>query len=438
MRAHDFTRSGALGERLAALVPGGAHTYAKGVDQYPMRSPAVIARGSGCHVWDADGNEFIEYGMGLRAVGLGHAYPPVIEAVRRSLGDGTNFTRPSTLELECAERFCELLGTDMVKFTKDGSSATTAALKIARAATGRDRVAICADQPFLSYDDWFIATTTSDGGIRDADRGVAVPFVYGDLADLERVLDEHGDQLAAVMMEPVRVVWPQPGYLQGVRDLCSSRGVVLVFDETISGFRHHARGAQGRYGVRADLSVWGKALANGFALSALAGTRDLMLLGDRSRREHEVFLLSTTHGAESAALAAAVATMHVYATEPVVEHMERQGGRLAEGLDRLAATHGVVGLVAPVGLPSNLMFSTTDADGRPSQALRTLLLQELTARGVIGPSLVVSYSHADADVDATLEAFDGALSVYAQALADGVEHHLVGPPSRPVFDRRWS
>src|SRR5262245_7161833 len=148
----SFSRSKELAARLKRVVPGGCHTYAKGDDQYPEQAPALIARGEGCHVWDVDGNELIEYGMGLRAVVLGHAYPPVVEAVRASLALGTNFTRPAPIELECAERFLEMIdGADMVKFTKDGSTATTAALKLARAHTRRDCVAICAEHPFFSY-----------------------------------------------------------------------------------------------------------------------------------------------------------------------------------------------------------------------------------------------------------------------------------------------
>ena len=184
----DFTKSHASGERLNELVPGGAHTYAKGSDQFPFLSPMVLARGNGCHVWDLDGNEFIEYGMGLRSVGLGHAFPAVVEAVRESLDLGTNFTRPSITELECAERFLELIPTaDMVKFTKDGSTATTGALKIARKATGRDMVAVCADHPFFSYDDWFMSTTTADGGIPISERELTTSFAYNDLRSLELI-----------------------------------------------------------------------------------------------------------------------------------------------------------------------------------------------------------------------------------------------------------
>ena len=158
--------SARLRRRAHALIPGGCHTYAKGDDQYPVLAPGFIARGAGCRVWDTDGREYIEYGMGNRTVGLGHAYPPVVQAVRQELARGSNFTRPSPIEVACAEQFLALIdGAEMVKFCKDGSDATSGAVRLARAYTGRDLIACCADHPFFSVDDWFIGTTPVDAGI---------------------------------------------------------------------------------------------------------------------------------------------------------------------------------------------------------------------------------------------------------------------------------
>jgi glutamate-1-semialdehyde 2,1-aminomutase len=433
-----FTRSNELQARLRRLVPGGSHTYAKGFDQYPQLSPALIARGSGCHVWDVDGNEFIEYGMGLRSVTLGHAYPPVVEAVRESLSLGTNFTRPAAIELECAEAFLEIVdGADMVKFTKDGSTATTAAVKLARAYTGRELVGLCAEHPFFSYDDWFIGTTTADGGIPPAARDQVRAFHYNDLESVRRVFESNPGQMAALILEPARTDEPSPGFLAGVQALCRQHGAVLIFDEMITGFRWHLGGAQKLYGVVPDLSTFGKALANGFALSALCGRREIMQLGGRERDQDNVFLLSTTHGAETPALAAAIRTMQIYRAEPVVEHLHRQGERLRAGIEAVTRARGLERHVAVVGRACNLLYSTLDREGMPSQAFRTLFLQETIRRGVIMPSLIVSYSHRDEDVERTVAAVDGALEVYATALEDGVERYLVGPPTRHVFDRRW-
>jgi glutamate-1-semialdehyde 2,1-aminomutase len=433
----DFTRSRELAGRLARAVPGGCHTYAKGPDQYPELSPGIVVRGGGCHVFDADGNEFIEYGMGLRSVTLGHAYPPVVQAVRESLALGTNFTRPALIELECAEAFLETVPrAEMVKFTKDGSSATTAALKLARAHTGRDMVGICAEHPFFSYDDWFICTTTMDGGIPLAGRELTVQFRYNDLASAEALFARHPGRIAALFLEPCRTEEPAPGFLQGLKALCEREGALLVFDEMITGFRWHAAGAQELYGVTPDLSTFGKAIANGFALSALAGRRELMRLGSREREQDSVFLLSTTHGAETPALAAGIATMRIFREEPVVEHLHRAGEKLRQGMNAAARRHGLERHVGAFGRACNLLYFTNDAEGRASQEFRTLFLQETIRRGVLMPSLIVSYSHCDEDVERTVAAIDGALGVYARALEDGVARHLVGPPSRHVFDRR--
>ncbi len=434
----EFTRGKQLAARLRQLVPGGCHTYAKGDDQYPELAPALIARGKGCHVWDVDGNQFIEYGMGLRAVTLGHAYPPVVEAVRACLDRGTNFTRPAPEELACAEAFLALIdGADLVKFTKDGSTAASAALKLARRHTGRELVAICAEHPFFSYDDWFICTTTADGGIPRVVYEQTVQFRYNDLASLRAQFAAHPGQIAAVFLEPARLEEPAPGFLEGLVALCRAEGALAVFDETITGFRWHLRGAQGLYGVVPDLSIFGKAMANGFSQSALAGKREFMHWGGRDGGDEDVFLLSTTHGVETPAVVAAIATMEVYRSEPVVEHLHRAGARLADGLRQASLRHGLSAYVEPVGRPCNLFFSTRDPAGKPSQPFRTLFLQELIKRGVLGPSFVVSYSHQDEDIDRTIDAVDGALGVYARAMAAGtVDGLLVGAPSRPVFGRR--
>lgn len=433
----DFSKSKELQARLQKLVPGGGHTYAKGADQFPELSPGVLVRGSGCHVWDADGNEFIEYGMGLRAVTLGHAHPRVVAAVRESLDLGTNFTRPARIELDCAETFLEIIdGADMVKFTKDGSTADSAALKLARAYTGRDLVAICAEHPFFSYDDWFICTTTMDGGIPEVERSMTVRFHYNDAESLRALFAAHPGRIAAVFLEAARTEEPKPGFLQELQRLCRENGAVLVFDEMITGFRWHVGGAQKLYGVTPDLSTFGKAVANGFSVSALCGKRELMMLGSRERPQDNVFLLSTTHGAETPGLAAAIATMQIYRSEPVVERLHELGERLAAGFRGAVAKHGLSEYIELHGRACNLLFGTRGPDKRPSQGFRTLFLQETTRRGVLMPSLVVSYAHTETDIDRTIDAVDGALEVYARALGDGFEKHLVGQPSRTVFDRR--
>nr|WP_319735078.1 glutamate-1-semialdehyde 2,1-aminomutase [Streptomyces niveiscabiei] len=422
-------------ERLHALIPGGAHTYAKGDDQYPENLAPVISHGRGAHVWDVDGNRYVEYGSGLRSVSLGHAHPRVTEAVRRQLDRGSNFVRPSVVEVEAAERFLATVPTaEMVKFAKNGSDATTAAVRLARAATGRSRVALCAGHPFFSTDDWFITTTPMSAGIPPND--LTVSFPYGDLAATEALLARDGD-IACLILEPATQTEPPPGYLAGLRALADRYGCVLVFDEMITGFRWSEAGAQGLYGVVPDLSTFGKALGNGFAVSALAGRRELMELGGLRSSGDRVFLLSTTHGAETHSLAAAMAVQSVYVEEGVTARLHTLGDRLAAGVRDAAAGMGVGEHVVVRGRASNLVFATLDPEGRPSQEYRTLFLRCLLAGGVLAPSFVVSSALTDADVDRTVEVVGQACAVYRKALDAGDPTPWMGGRAvKPVFRRR--
>ncbi|WP_328483362.1 glutamate-1-semialdehyde 2,1-aminomutase [Streptomyces sp. NBC_00377] len=430
-------RSRRANERLHAMIPGGAHTYAKGDDQYPDNLAPVIDHGLGAHVWDIDGNRYIEYGSGLRSVSLGHAHPRVVEAVRRELDRGSNFVRPSIVEVEAAERFLATVPTaEMVKFAKNGSDATTAAVRLARAATGRLRVALCADHPFFSTDDWFIGTTPMSAGVPAATDELTVTFPYGDLAATEELLTRYRDEVACLILEPATHTEPPPGYLAGLRELADRHGCVLVFDEMITGFRWSEAGAQGLYGVVPDLSTFGKALGNGFAVSALAGRRDLMELGGLRHSGDRVFLLSTTHGAETHSLAAAMAVQATYVEEGVTARLHSLGERLAAGVREAAAAMGVGDHIVVRGRASNLVFATLDEHLQPSQEYRTLFLRRLLAGGVLAPSFVVSSALDDADIDLTVEVVARACAVYRKALDAGdATPWLAGRPVKPVFRR---
>ncbi|WP_338702997.1 glutamate-1-semialdehyde 2,1-aminomutase [Streptomyces sp. Q6] len=433
----DLPLSRAANERLHALIPGGAHTYAKGDDQYPEHLAPVISHGRGAHVWDIDGNRYLEYGSGLRSVSLGHAHPRVTEAVRRELDRGSNFARPSIVEVDAAERFLATVPTaEMVKFAKNGSDVTTAAVRLARAVTGRPRVALCGDHPFFSTDDWFIGTTPMSAGIPAATTELTVAFPYGDLAATEELLTRYQDEVACLILEPAGHAEPPPGYLEGLRALADRHGCVLIFDEMITGFRWSEAGAQGLYGVVPDLSTFGKALGNGFAVSALAGRRELMERGGLRDPRERVFLLSTTHGAETHSLAAAMAVQTTYAEEGITDRLHVLGERLAAGVRDVAASMGVGEHVVVRGRPSNLVFATLDEHGRPSQEYRTLFLRRLLAGGVLAPSFVVSSALTAADVDRTVDVVGQACAVYRKALDAGDPGPWQGGrPVKPVFRR---
>ncbi|MER6098571.1 glutamate-1-semialdehyde 2,1-aminomutase [Streptomyces sp. NPDC001728] len=431
----ELPRSRQANERLHALIPGGAHTYAKGDDQYPEGLAPVISHGRGAHVWDIDGNRYIEYGSGLRSVSLGHAHPRVTEAVRREIDRGSNFVRPSIVEVEAAERFLATVPTaEMVKFAKNGSDATTAAVRLARAVTGRPRVALCGNHPFFSVDDWFIGTTPMSAGIPATD--LTVTFPYGDLPATEELLTRHEGEIACLILEPATHTEPPPGYLAGLRELADRHRCVLVFDEMITGFRWSEAGAQGLYGVVPDLSTFGKALGNGFAVSALAGRRELMEWGGLRHSGDRVFLLSTTHGAETHSLAAAMAVQTTYAEEGVTARLHALGERLAAGVRGAADAMGVGDHLVVRGRASNLVFATLDESGRPSQEYRTLFLRRLLAGGVLAPSFVVSGALGEEDIDRTVDVVAQACAVYRKALDAGDPGPwLAGRPVKPVFRR---
>jgi glutamate-1-semialdehyde 2,1-aminomutase len=435
----SFQKSIAHQRRAHEVIPGAAHTYAKGDDQYPQDMCPVIARGLGSHVWDLDGNEFIEFGSGVRSVTLGHGYAPVVEAAMHAAALGTNFVRPARLELDAAEAMLSLIpGADMIKFAKHGSDATTAAVKLARAWTGRDMIAICSDHPFFSVDDWFIATTEMDAGILDVTKRLTVGFPYNDLAALEALFAEHPNRIACVIMEAERDEAPAPGYLAKVKEIVAKHGALLVFDEIVAGLRLHTGGGQTLHGVTPDLSTWGKGMANGFAISALAGRREVMELGGLRQSERDrVFLLSTTNGAETTALAACVATIGVYKSRDVIGRIRQTGELIRDGFNGITKSLDIHEYLYAQGHPSLLFYVTKDPHHQKSQPYRTLFLQELLKRGILAPSLVVNDAFTDADIQHTLWAVREAARVYRDALEHGsTDKHLVGRSVKPVFRKR--
>jgi glutamate-1-semialdehyde 2,1-aminomutase len=270
-------------------------------------------------------------------------------------------------------------------------------------------------------------------GIPEATKRLTLKFRYNDLNSLRQLFAEHPQSIAAVMLEAEKDREPMKGFLPGLKELCAREGAVFILDEMITGFRWANGGAQGFHGVTADLSAFGKALGNGFAISALVGRRELMERGGLRHAGERVFLLSTTHGAETPALAAALETMRIYQREPVVETLWRQGRRLADGINQAAQELGLQDYFLVKGRPCCLMYSTCGPDKQPSQAFRTLFLQETMKQGLLLPSLVVSYSHSDADIQRTVEGIAAALGVYRRALDEGIERHLQGRPVKPVF-----
>ena len=430
----QFTKSLQIQKKFNDTIPGGSHTYAKGDDQYPEFMPPYIERGKGCHIWDIDGNEFIEYGMGLRTVTLGHAFEPIVEAAYKQMQLGNNYVRPARIELECAEEFLSVIdGADMVKFSKDGSDATNGAVKLARAHTGRDLVGVCANHPFFSVDDWFIGSTPMSAGIPDVVKEMTVKFFFNDIGSVEKMFADHPDKISCVILEAEKYAPPKDNFLHKLMDVCHKNGALFILDEMITGFRWHLGGAQKMYDIVPDLSTFGKAMGNGFAVSALAGKREFMELGGLHHKKERVFLISTTHGAENHALAAAIANIRFFKENDVIERLDEQGRKLKEGVNRASTGLGINSHVRIIGPNCCSVYTTSDQEGKPSQPFRTLFIQECMKRGLLMPSSIVSYSHSDKDIEETVSKMQEAMVVYKKAMEEGIDKYLVGKPVAPVF-----
>jgi glutamate-1-semialdehyde 2,1-aminomutase len=430
-RARDFSRA------IHEVIPGGAHTYSKGDDQFPENAPSAITHGKGARVWDLDGNEYIDCSMGLTSVSIGHGYEPVAKAVSEAAYLGTNFQRPAALELEAARTFLDTVDAgDMVKFAKNGSTATTAAVKLARAFTGRSRVALCREHNFFSYDDWFIVTTACDLGIPADTRSLSVAFSYNDIASVEALFERRDHDIACLIMEPIKFDAPKPGYLQAVRDLCSEHGVVLIFDEMVSGFKWSMQGASNHFGVKGDITTWGKGIANGFSACALTGRAEIMELGGiRRQGEKKLFLISTTHGAETTGLAAMLATIESFTRHGMIADNWKRGAALKQRLIDTIARHGLAAHLQVSGDPCLFVLACRDAEGRNDDRYRTLMMQEMISRGILFQGLFYpTWSHQQAEMDLIASAFDESCAVYKQAIASGTcDRMLVGPAAKPVF-----
>ena len=434
-RIDTFARGLELSERLHAVVPGGSHTYSKGEDQFPSRSPRMMARAEGAYCWDVDGNRYVDWGMGNRVIALGHNHPVVNRAVKHQIDRGLNFTRPGILELELAEYLVDLWpSAEMVKFGKNGSDVTTAAVKLARAATGRKLVAYCRDHPFFSIHDWFIGTTAMSSGVPDEAHASTVSFRYNDLDAVRELFGRHPGEIAALILEPVKNDEPHDGYLEGLRALTEREGTVLIFDEMISAIRFDLRGAHHRYGVYPDLATWGKAIGNGYSVSVLAGKREIMELGGLRHDAERVFLLSQTHGSETVGLAAARATLAECERLDVTSHIWELGAKLVAGVRAVAHDEGVGEHLRMIGFDCNPQLLCTHADGSYWPELHTSFHEEAIAQGVLIPWTTITLAHGEPEVEQTFEAVRAGARKLRRALDTGdVDGSFEGPPVQPVF-----
>ncbi|MGR8934482.1 MAG: aminotransferase class III-fold pyridoxal phosphate-dependent enzyme [Gammaproteobacteria bacterium] len=419
----DISRSDALWRRAQGLIPAGTQTLAKGPTQFSDGvAPKYLLKGQGARVWDADGNEFLDYNMGIGPIILGYCHPAVDNAIRRQLEDGIVFSLMHPLEVQLAECLREVIpNTEAVRFSKTGCDATSAAVRLARAYTGRDRVLCCG---YHGWHDWYIAVTDRNAGIPAGVQDLTHTFNYNDIGS---VLDAIDDDVACIILEPFVFERENGTFLSQLRDICDRFGTLLIFDEMWTGFRCALGGAQQFFGVRSDLSLFSKAMANGMPVSALTGRGDVMALLDK-----EVFFF-TTFGGETLSLAASLACIEFLGEHDISGRIAALGQRLLDGLNALIQNQGL-DYVSVAGYPCRTLMNFSPRAGEPL-ALKTLVQQELIRRGILWSGIHnLCFAHSEADIDYTLQAFSETFEILQQAVAAGdVRARLQGELLQPVF-----
>ena len=425
-----YQESNRLLKRALKTIPLGSQTFSKSITQFPQGvSPLFITHGQGCRVWDADGNEYIDFMNALLSVVLGYNDIDVTNAVKRQIDNGVSFSLPHPLEMEVAEMLVEMIPcADMVRFGKNGTDATSAAIRLARAYTGREHVVVCG---YHGWQDWYIGSTSHYLGVPKAVRELTHSFSFNDLKSLQKVFDEFPGQIAAVIMEPMNVTWPEKGFLENVKKLCHENDALLIFDETITGCRFAKGGAQELFNVIPDLATFGKGLANGFPLSAVVGRTDILTL-------MEDIFFSGTFAGETASLAAAKVVLTKVRDGGILEHIYTQGEKVLNGVSECIKRYDAENIIEISGHPAWTIITLKDVAPYKSWEIKTLYLQEMFRRGIITiGSHNMSYAHTDEDVKSLLQAYDEVIPTLKTAIDEkSLNKILEAEPLQPLFKVR--
>jgi glutamate-1-semialdehyde 2,1-aminomutase len=414
-------------KRAESLIPLGSQTFSKSKTQYPVGvSPQFMAKAKGCHTWDLDGNKYIDLVSALASVTLGYQNSLVDRAIRRQLKKGTIFSLPGRLEFVVAEKIIDLVpSAEMVRFAKNGTDATTAAIRLARAYTGRKHVAMCG---YHGWHDWSIGVSSRNKGIPKEVTELTHTFQFNDISSLERLFSEYHNDIAAVIMEPMNIELPNEDFLVKVRELSSRHNSILIFDETITGFRFSEGGAQELFNVKPDLTTLGKGIANGYPLSAVTGKKEIM-------KEMEEIFFSGTFGGELLSLAAADKVLDLHMGKRVVPILKQRGSRLSEETEKLIEFHGISNVVSLKGHETWKILVWNDHPRYSQYFIKTLFLQEMFLRGIlIIGSHNISTALSNSDISRTLEAYDSVFDLISKGLEnENLETVLKVDPLQPLF-----
>lgn len=424
MKNRNLKKSDELWERAIKVIPAGTQTLSKAPNQFVYGvTPKYLDYGKGCHVWDVDGNGYLDYVMALGPIILGYDYPTVNKAVIKQLHRGTTFTLMHPLEVELSELLVEIIPcAEMVRFGKNGVDATTAAVRASRAYTNREDIAYCG---YHGYQDWYAIVTERNKGIPKIFASFMHKFEYNQIETLEKVFAEHPNKIAAVIMEQPGME-PQDGFLQKVKDVAHKNGAVFIMDEIVTGFRYALGGAQQYYRVTPDLACFGKGMANGLPIACVVGRKEIM-------QEFKEVFFSTTFGGETLSLAASIATINEMRKKDVINYLWKLGLKWKEGFNGLAKSVGVNVEVGGAGPRTHFVFK--DSKGKDSLDMKSLFLQETVKRGILfGGPIFMTYSHTNEDIENTLDICEVALRILKKAIEEGdIDKYMEGKKIEVVF-----
>lgn len=447
-------------KKLLQKIPGGSHTYSRGFDQFPSNAPEILSQGKDCYMYDQNKNKFIDYGMGLRSSILGYSNSFVNRNAIKEIQNGNNLSLPTLTEFNAANKITQTIkSAEMVKFAKTGSAAVTAAIKIARAYNGKDMILKCQNDPFYSYDDWFISDTKMKLGVPKVFKKFTLNFQYNDFEGLEKIIKNYKKKISCLIMEGSNTAHPKilneknknvinknnyksvkeyykknNHFLKFVQKICNQNNIVFILDEMITGFRWSLGGAQEFYNINPDISTFGKAMANGYSVSAVVGKKKFMKLGSiEEKGKKRLFLLSSTHGAEMSSLGAMIATIKFLKEKKVSEKIWDYGVEMKNSFNKLSKQFGLEKYLYIDGVPCSPFYVTKNKRFKNSLIMRTIFHQEMIKNKIFIPWISISYSHSREILKKTLKASEKAMIVYKKALKFGAKKYLNGNVIKPVF-----
>ena len=445
-----------LSKQINKLIPGGAHTYSRGDDQFSSNTPALFKRGKGAYLFDLKENKYLDYGMALRAINIGYDEEKISAAAINEIKKGNNLTRASMTELKAAEKFTSLIkSADMVKFAKNGSSAVTAAVKLARAYTGKEIILRCANHPFFSYDDWFIGSTVIKKGVTKSTINDTKLFKYNDIESVKKLVKKYKNKIACIVLEASTTECPtyrdknvpccgkkrcelkgKKNFLKEIEQICKNNEIVFILDEMITGFRWDLQGAQNFYNVKPDLSTFGKAMSNGYSIAAVCGSRKIMEYGSIKKNNQErVFLMSTTYGGEMSSFGAFLETIKFMKKNRVIEKNWNYGKKLKNEMNLIFKKYNIYDDINVSGINCAPILNFYNQDKSISFELKTYFQQEMIKHKILMPWISLCYNHKEKEFLKTINAVEKVSFLINKALKYGIKSYIKGPIVKSVFRR---